>query len=142
MKLEIQAFAGKAQSADAAAAASAAPVLRVATLYQLHLKSQTDVVFVQSAGKALKAATPMAGLARFAVPRNGRYRITLDAPLWIDVVTTTAVIPPATYTGWHDCGLFRKSVDYVLESDQELLLQFSDAPTNLVKVTIEPVAGP
>ena len=57
------------------------------------------------------------------------------------MVTGEGTLAPTEYTGWHDCSAFRKSVDYSLKAGHALTLQFSDAATDLVKVTIEPIPG-
>lgn len=138
MSRELKAFARPPQSVTAQASASNLPVLRADMLYSLRLRAQGDVHFVEPLARPGKAVTPMAGMARFTVPSPGLYRVTLDSPLWIDVVTARGVLAPTSYTGWHECSLFRKSVDYTLEAGQTITLQFSDAATDLVKVTIEP----
>jgi len=138
MNRELKAFATAPQSAAAGSAVASEPLLRVDTLYALRLRAQGDVQFVQTSGRAEKVATPMAGMARFTVLTSGSYRVTVDAPLWIDVVGAAGIIAPSDYRGWHECGVFRKSVDYTLEAGQTVTLQFSSAATDLVKVTIEP----
>ncbi len=137
MKRELKAFARAPQSESAGSSASTMPLLQLDTLYALRLRAQGEVEFVQPPSRAASGPTPMAGITRFKVPTRGVYRITLDSPLWIDVVTATGIIAPSAYTGWHECTVFRKSVDYTLEAGQTVALQFSGAATDLVKVTIE-----
>jgi hypothetical protein len=138
MSRELTAFARPPQSVTAQASAANLPLLRADTLYALRLRAQGEVHFAEPPTRPGRAVTPMAGMARFTVPSPGVYRVTLDSPLWIDVVTAQGVLAPTTYTGWHDCSVFRKSVNYTLEAGQTVTLQFSDAATDLVKVTIEP----
>jgi hypothetical protein len=138
MNRELQAFARTPESATAGSSTARLPLLHRGTLYALRLQAQGEVHFVQPPGRPGKAVTPMAGLSHFTVSAAGRYRITVDSPLWIDVVTAQGVIPPSAYTGWHECSVYRKSVDYTLGAGQTVTLQFSDAATDLVKVTIEP----
>jgi len=137
MRRELKAFGRPPQSEAAGGTASNMPLLRLDTLYGLRLRPQSEVEFVQPPSKAASGPTPMGGITRFKVPTRGVYRVTLDSPLWIDVVTATGIIAPSAYTGWHECTVFRKSVDYTLEAGQTVALQFSGAATDLVKVTIE-----
>lgn len=137
MSRELKAFGRPPQSEAAGSSVSNMPLLRLDTLYGLRLRTQSEVEFVQPPGKAPNGPTPMGGIIRFKVPTRGVYRVTLDSPLWIDVVTATGIIAPSAYTGWHECTVFRKSVDYTLEAGQTVALQFSGAATDLVKVTIE-----
>ncbi len=137
MSRELKAFARPPQTETAGSSASSMPLLRLDTLYALRLRTQSEVDFVQPPSKAASGSTPMGGITRFKVASRGVYRITLDSPLWIDVVTATGIIAPSAYTGWHECTVFRKSVDYTLEAGQTVALQFSGAATDLVKVTIE-----
>lgn len=140
MTREMKAFGHPPQNEGAGFSESKLPLLRPDTLYALRLHAQNDVRFVRPPGRPGKAVTPMGGMARFALSTSGSYRVTVDSPLWIDVVTPQGLIAPAAYTGWHDCSLFRKSVVFTLEAGQTATLQFSDAATDLVKVTIEPSA--
>jgi len=137
MSRELKAFGRPPQGESAGSSASTMPLLRLDTLYALRLRAQSEVEFVQPPSKAASGPTPMGGISRFKVPTRGVYRVTLDSPLWIDVVTATGIIAPSAYTGWHECSVFRKSVDYTLEAGQTVALQFSGAATDLVKVTIE-----
>ena len=140
MSRELQAFAQPPQSATAGTSVKQLPLIRAGTLYALRLQAQDDVQFARPLERQPKAATPMGGMGHFTVAAGGLYRVTVDSPLWIDVVTPRGVMAPTAYTGWHDCSVFRKSVDYTLAAGQEVTLQFSDAATDLVKVTIEPPA--
>jgi hypothetical protein len=76
-------------------------------------------------------------LTSFTVVGAAAYRITVDSPLWIDLVGPDGTIAPSAYTGWHDCRLFRKSVEYTLQAGQSYVLQLSEATPQLVRVVIE-----
>jgi hypothetical protein len=142
MRRELTAFGMEPLREAAADGAPKAPVLRLGTLYALRLHPQGEVRFAEPPGRGGKSTTPMAGMARITVRSSGLYRITLDSPLWIDVVTPEGILAPTDYTGWHECGVFRKSVVFSLKAGHAVALQFSDAATDLVKVVIEPAASP
>jgi hypothetical protein len=137
MNRELQAFGRPPQSVAAATGKAQLPTLRSDHLYAVRLHAQSDVHFVEPLSRPGKSVTPMGGMVQFTVPSSGSYRVTVDAPLWIDVVTAKGLIAPAAYTGWHECSLFRKSVVFTLDAGQAATLQLSDAATDLVKVTIE-----
>jgi hypothetical protein len=141
MSRELKTFGVSPRTLAAGIGSRGAPLLRVDTLYALRLRPQGEVQFSEPPGRAVRAATPMAGIVQFRARTSGVYRVTLDSPLWIDVVTGEGTLAPTDYTGWHDCSAFRKSVDYSLKAGHALTLQFSDAATDLVKVTIEPTTG-
>ena len=140
MTREITAFGAKVTSVAAGATAKDARTLKVGTLTELALKPQSDVQFAAPPERPAKPPKPLAGLAQFNVPTTGRYRVTVDVPLWLDAVSASTVIPSGTFNGWHECTLFRKSVEYPLQAGQVVTLQFSGAATDLVKVLIEPVS--
>lgn len=139
MNREIAAFRSSAPSVAAGTSAKEARTLEVGLLSALNLKPQADVQFVKPPERPAKPPMPLAGLAQFKVPTTGNYRITVDIPLWLDAVTASSLIPSGTFNGWHECSLFRKTVQYPLQAGQVIVLQFSGAATDLVKVLIEPV---
>ena len=138
MSREIATFRGTAASLSASNTANDLRTIDVGSLYALKLRPQADVQFLQPPEKASRAQTPLAGLVRFTVTSSGKYRITLDAALWIDVVSPTGILPSSAFNGWHACSLFRKSVEYTFQAGQMFVLQFSGAATELVRMAIEP----
>jgi hypothetical protein len=138
MGREVSAFKSTAENLPAGASSMDLPPLEIGTLYVLKLRPQSDVQFLQTTAKASLVQNPLAGMARFTVPTPGNYRVTVDSPLWIDIVAPGGTIPPARYNGWHECRLFRKTVEYTLRAGQMLVLQLSEATPELVRVVIEP----
>jgi hypothetical protein len=139
MTREIAAFHGSTPSVAAGTTATNARTLTAGALATLSLKPQGDIQFAAPPERPAKVPVPLAGLAQFKVATAGRYRITVDAPLWLDAVSGSAIIPSGTFNGWHQCPLFRKTVEYTLQAGQVVVLQFSGAATDLVKVLIEAV---
>jgi hypothetical protein len=62
------------------------PPLELGVLYVLKLRPQTEVSYLQASNKKSLVQAPLGGLTSFAVAKPGVYRITVDSPLWIDVV--------------------------------------------------------
>ncbi len=135
---EISAFKSTAENVPAGAAVGALPPLELGVLYVLKLRAQAEVGYVQISSKKSLVQAPLGGMTSFAVDKPGIYRITVDSPLWIDVVGPDGTIVPSGFTGWHDCRLFRKSIEYTLKGPESYVLQFSEATPELVRVVIEP----
>src|SRR5580693_6081276 len=96
---ERELFAAAPHTVAAAATLVAAPALAAEHLYALQLLQQGQVSFVVAPGKHRSADGPYAGLARVSVPQAGNYRISLDAPLWIDVLADAAALPARDFQG-------------------------------------------
>jgi len=135
---EISAFKSTAENVASGSAVGALPPLESGVLYVLKLRRQTEVNFLQVSNKKSLVQSPLGGMTSFAVDKPGLYRITVDSPLWIDVVGPAGTIAPSTFMGWHDCRLFRKSVEYALPGPETYVLQVSEATPELVRIVIEP----
>ena len=135
---EISAFKSTAENVASGSAVGALPPLESGVLYVLKLRRQTEVAYLQVSNKKSLVQSPLGGMTSFAVDKPGLYRITVDSPLWIDVVGPAGTIAPSAFMGWHDCRLFRKSVEYTLPGPETYVLQLSEATPELVRVVIEP----
>jgi len=138
MSAELKAFQSAAENVPAGSSSLELPPLELGRLYVLRLGSQTGVQYLVTTPKKSLVQSPLGGLAQFNVPSSGNYRITVDSPLWIDVVAAGATLAPSTYNGWHSCRLFRKTVQYALQTGQAYVLQLSEATPELVRIVIEP----
>jgi hypothetical protein len=134
-------FSQKPQSEAAGHDAASAPAMKTKTLYQLSLSPQNGVKFVVPPGKKELPDGAFAGLVHFRVPTTGPYRISLDHGFWIDVVSHQALIESTDFTGAHDCAAPRKIVQYNLPAGEDLVLQFSGATQDKVRVAITPAAA-
>jgi hypothetical protein len=112
------------------------PQIAIGTLFELQLAPQKDVVFVAAPSRRLLAEGSFAGIARFSVPAAGLYRITIDGPFWIDVISGTIALDSNDFGGRQTCPLFRKSVEYALLADTPLVLQLNGAARAVVRVTV------
>jgi hypothetical protein len=66
----------------------------------------------------------------------GSYRIAVDLPFWIDVVSHGALVKASDYQGQHGCSAPHKIVQFDLIGVQPFVLQFSGAATDSVLLTI------
>jgi hypothetical protein len=140
MAAEIKAFQSTAENLPAGLSSLELPPLEVGRLYVLKLGPQSGVQFLATVTKKSLVQNPLGGLAQFNVPSSGNYRLTVDSPLWIDVVASGAALAPSTYNGWHSCRLFRKTVEYALQAGTAYVLQLSEATPELVRIVIEPAS--
>jgi len=129
-------FAGAPQAGTAGATADAAPTLANQTLYDLALPEQEKVHFAAAPGKRALSDGAYGGIVRFRVPADGAYRISLDQPFWVDVVADGKLVPSKDFQGRPGCSAPHKIVEFVLPANRELLLQFSNAVSPHVRVTV------
>lgn len=116
--------------------AKSAPVIVPNRLYALRLASQAQVAFAAAPGKRVPRDAAYAGLATLKIPAAGSYRISIDLPLWIDVVSNGALLPPQDFQGQRACSAPHKIVEFELTAAQRFLLQFSSALNDRVLLTI------
>jgi len=134
MSREILAFRDLGMAMEAGSEARAAPAIQIGRVYALRLKPQETVKFARTPQKFSQQQGAVAGLAQLAVSSSGKYRITSDAPL-----APSGTLQASEFNGWHQCGLFRKSLVYSLSAGQPLVLQLSGGSAPVVKVAIEPL---
>jgi hypothetical protein len=138
MRNEIAAFKSTAENVPAAATQVNLAPLEAGVLYVVKLRPQTEVHYLATADRKSLVHSPLGGLVALVVPTDGEYRITVDSPLWMDVVGPHGALAPSSYTGWHECRLFRKSIEYALTAADPWVLQISEATPELVRVVVEP----
>ena len=114
-----------------------APIVLPNQLYQLTLAPQSGVNFSVRQGKKT-ADDAHAGLAILRINSEGHYRVAVDLPVWIDVVTTDSVLQPTDFQGQHGCAAPRKVVEFDLKGTKPFLLQFSGAAIDQLLVTVTP----
>jgi hypothetical protein len=139
MSRELAAFRAAGLAAKAGTDPTALPAIELGRVYALQLQPQDAVKFARTPQKLSQGPAAVAGLAQFSVSVSGKYRITVDAPLWIDVVAPSGTIQASDFNGWHQCALFRKSLVYSLSAGQPLVLQLSGGSAPAVKVAVEPL---
>jgi hypothetical protein len=130
-------FAGAPAAMTAGHDLKSAPLVVPDRLYKLRLTSQDGVTFAVNPAKKM-AGPVFAGLATLKIPGPGGYRIALDLPSWIDVVSNGALVAAKDFQGQHACSAPHKIVEFDLDAAQSLLLQLSNASSESVLVTITP----
>jgi hypothetical protein len=129
-------FAGLATTLSAGADAKSAPELQLNRLYALKLSKQEQVGFAVTPGKKSPRDGSYGGLAIFKIPASGSYRVAIDMPLWIDVVSDGALIAATDFQGQHGCGSPHKIVQFDLLGTRPFFLQLSNAAPESVRLTI------
>jgi hypothetical protein len=129
-------FAGSATPLAAAADAKSGPVLLLNHLYELKLSKQEQVSFAVTPGKKSPREGSYGGVVSFKIPASGSYRVAIDMPFWIDVVSDGALVAASDFQGQHGCGSPHKIVQFDLLGTRPFFLQLSNAAPDSVRLTI------
>jgi hypothetical protein len=129
-------FAGAAAPLSAGSDAKSAPVMLLNHLYELKLLAQDRVTFAATPGKTIPSAGSSAGLVAFKIPASGSYRIAIDMPFWIDVVSNGALVAAKDFQGQHGCSSPHKIVEFDLVGTRPFFLQLSNAAADTLRLTI------
>jgi hypothetical protein len=129
-------FAGTATPLVSGAELKSAPLVLPNHLYQLQLMPQDQVSFVSAPGRATQAGGSFAGILRLKVSEPGSYRVSIDTPFWIDVVSNGALLPAKDFQGQHGCSAPHKIVEFDLRGSQSFVLQMSAANASSILLTI------
>ena len=79
------------------------------------------------------------GFVRLTVPKNGLYRISADAPLWIEVIDGEKPIERVRTVPRLRCGRIHKSLGFPLQREKSYWLELSGSarPDVVLLVTEE-----
>jgi hypothetical protein len=97
------------------------------------------VTFARPPGKSAPTATSSGGLVKLRLKAAGRYRISTDAPLWIDVIAGSDALTSSGFQGRQPCALLHKSVEWALPGGVDLIVQLSGAARDRAKLAVTPV---
>ena len=129
-------FAGPATPLTAAADPKAAPVILPNHLYEVRLQPQETVAFAATPGKKNPRLGSHAGVLAFKIPTSGSYRVAIDMPFYIDVVSNGALVAATDFQGQRGCPSPHKIVVFDLKGTRPLFLQLSSADPDSVRLTI------
>jgi hypothetical protein len=132
-------FAGASTPLTVGKSVALAAPMTPAHLYSLQLVPAAGVTFAVAPGKTSPAQGTFAGILSLAIPTSGRYRVSLDSPVWIDVAADGKLVPAADYEGVHGCSAPRKVVEFDLEGRKQWVLQVSAADQPTLRLTVTPV---
>jgi hypothetical protein len=137
---ERRLFSQQPEAMAAGETVAAAPAVTVDHLYQLKLIAQAGVTFLAPEKKP-KSGEAYAGLARLTIRSPGVYRISLDQPVWVDVIANGTVVPAKDHQGSRGCNAPHKIVEFILPAATPLALQFSVSSVPVVNVTVTRAPG-
>jgi hypothetical protein len=111
------------------------PVLALGRLYELSLKPFPRVGL---AGRPFvdPGAGSYAGLARFTVPASGRYRVSADGAVWLDLVVNGISQPALAFSGSPGCFAPHKIVVFELEAGQDVVVQVTGSGRDTLRLAL------
>ncbi len=107
-------------------------------LFTVTLHPLSEVSFPTPPGRTPPSGS-FAGIVALTVPAPGKYRISADVPLWIDVAGGAILAPVLDYEGLHDCSAPRKVVVFDLQGGTNWAIDVSAADREAVRLAITPV---
>jgi hypothetical protein len=131
-------FAASPKAVTAGKDRTSAPAVAASQLFTVTLHPLTDVSFPVTPGRAPPSGS-FGGLATLTVPAPGKYRISVDVPLWIDVAGGAILAPVLDYEGLHECSAPRKVVVFDLQGGTTWTLELSAADRAVIRLAVTPV---
>jgi hypothetical protein len=137
-------FLGRATPLAAGTQEKAAPEVELDRLYELALSPARDVTFAvpPTQKKPVSAEDTYGGMARFRVPRAGRYRVALDGRAWVDISAQRKVLSAADFSGAEGCTAPHKIVAYDFLEGGDVTLELSGASDRHVRITLTAAPQP
>jgi hypothetical protein len=129
-------FAGQPHAVQGGTSVAATPTVRPERLYEVQLAPQPQVKYVATPGKVMLSDGAYGGMVKFTVARSGSYRVSLDAPFWIDVVADGKLLGTEDFSGQRGCANPRKIVIFQMPAGQPLWLQISGARRAQAELTV------
>jgi hypothetical protein len=129
-------FGGAPAALSAGKDLPSAPTIVADRLYALQLAPQAAVSFAAAPGKKSAPDGAYAGLAILQLEIAGDYRVSVDAPAWIDVAADGKLAAVEDYQGLHGCDAPHKIVEFNLAGASRLVLQLSGAPKAAIRLTV------
>lgn len=143
LQAEFAAWEKTAQVVRAAETADSAPALPMGSKVELALVEQTKVKMAHKPQKvfATKAKT-YGGLAKFAVPKDGKYRVSLGGKIWVDLVEEKngKIVPASHFEMQTGCKKIFKVVEFSLRVGVNYLVQISSNPAETAPLLLSETA--
>ena len=131
-------FAGTPTALTGGKDAQSAPAVVPNRLYKVRLQSQDQVAFAASPARRAENTIVYAGLAVLKISMPGSYRISIDLPFWIDVVSNRTPVAARDYQGQQACRAPHKILEFELTGAQPFVLQFSNGVSDSVLLAVTP----
>jgi len=133
---EVALFDTPAAAVNAGKNSESSPAIEPDRLYRLQLPPQSEVTFAARPGRDTARPGSFAGLARLTLKSAGNYRVAVDTPLWIDVVTGGQLATVTDYQGQQDCEGPHKIVEFDLSGATQFIVQLSGSGAATVRMTV------
>lgn len=121
---------------------SSVPTISIDRLYELNLAPQTQVSFAASPGKKMLTDGAYAGLVTLNPGAPGPYRVSVDVPFWIDVVSEGKLIEARDFQGQQGCDAPHKIVEFDLPAGRPLVIQLSGSVKSSVRLAVTKSPAP
>lgn len=135
---EVELFQSEAISVKASADAAAASEVRVGQLFEVRLASQKETRFTVLPRREIDPAQ-YGGMLRVHIAEGGRYRVSVDAPSWVDAVFDGKSLETLDFRSNRECAGPTKIVTFNVPAGADLLLQVIDVDRPSVRLTVTPV---
>lgn len=137
-------FAQPGEALASGATSAEAPTIASERLYRLSLHPQPQVHFAAPPGRQKFAEGAHAGMVRLTLEQAGLYRVSLDQPAWVDVLSGSTPLASHDFQARNGCRAPHKIVQFALPAHAALLLQFSAAAQDALAISVTraaPAAG-
>jgi hypothetical protein len=131
-------FAAPAKTVAGGKDRASATAVAANQLFTVTLRPLNEVSFPVTPARPPPSGS-FAGLVALSVPTPGKYRISVDVPLWIDVAGGASLAPVLDYEGMHECSAPRKVVVFDLQGGKDWTLELSAADRADVRLAVTPV---
>src|SRR5690606_38827196 len=118
---EVELFQRPPLAVVAAADAAAAITIEHGQVYEVRLQSQKQVRYMAQPARKPDPAQS-GGMLRIMVAEGGSYRVSVDAPGWVDAVFAGEPLHTQDFRSDRDCGGPTKIVTFNVPAGAELLL--------------------
>lgn len=136
---ELELFKDISIPVEAGRDVQGAPGIEPGKLYLTKLQVQKDVRFLASPGRRPEDPARSGGFVKFTVAQAGKYRVSIDANFWIDVMLEGVALASVDFRSDRECAGPRKIVTFQLPAGAELAVQLIDATAQSVRLAVTPV---
>lgn len=134
---EIELFQAPPVAVDAATDENSAIRIEGSRLYEVRLQPQKQVNYVSTDSRKPDPAQS-GGMLRIVIAEGGPYRVSVDAPSWVDAVYGGVPLKTDDFRSDRECGGPTKIVTFHVPAGAELLLQFIDVDRPSLRLAVTP----
>jgi len=134
---EVELFQGSPIPVNAGVEAASATQVEPGRLYEVRLQSQKQVQYVALPSRKPDPAES-GGMLRIAITEGGSYRVSVNAPSWVDAVFAGVALETQDFRSDRECGGPTKIVTFNVPAGAELVLQFIDVDRSSLRLTVTP----